>query len=77
VEWEDGVVIDCVALAMTNLVLALLGLAAFVARDDARLRSTTCRAESMKRRRPRVVWVTNEVRVPSHLASRRRRGPST
>jgi hypothetical protein len=61
---------------MTNLVLALQGLAALVARDDARFRSMTCRAESLKRRRPRVVWVTNEVGGPSRFATRRRVGRS-
>ena len=62
VEWEGGVVIDAVALAITNLMLALVGLAAFVARDDARIRAVTGRAASWNRRRPRVIWVTNEVR---------------
>ena len=61
-EWEGGVVIDGVAFALINLMLALVGLAAFVARDDARIRAGTCRAAPSKRRRPRVIWVTNEVR---------------
>ena len=75
-EWEGGVVIDGVAFALRNLMLALVGLAAFVARDVARIRAGTGRAASSKRRRPRVIWVTNEVSGLSSLTTRRRSGPS-
>lgn len=74
VEWEGGVVIDLVALATTNLMLALVGLAAFVARDDAKTRAATGRSSSPKRLGPRVIWVTNEVKGPSFHATSRHGG---
>ena len=61
---EGGVAIDGVALAMTNLMLALVGLAIFVAPDQVRIRAVIGRSWAWKRRGPRVVWVTNVVRRP-------------
>jgi hypothetical protein len=58
---------DSVVLAMTNLVLALLSMAALVSREVARDRAVTS-----KPGRPKVIWVTNEIRsLSSHLSSGR------
>ncbi len=70
-------VIESMALAIANLMVALLGLAAIAAQDGARIRSVTGRAVSSKPHGPKVIWVIDEVGAPSALLTSRRSGRST